>query len=143
MTAEEMNAGFHNLAALQSRDEKYATSIAGCVHFNARILNDVVARLDLVAGRVGIAENELAKQQVTTDAIKAAVAGALDLVHEKDIAADTKLRHELDEMAARLEAGHSVLQSKINELNMNPALPPGIAPGLAPNIDMVATKVRI
>ena len=36
MDMSELNAGFHNLMALQTRDEGYAKSIAGCTAHNAR-----------------------------------------------------------------------------------------------------------
>ena len=77
MSEAEMNAGFHNLAALQSRDEKYSTSIAACVFFNALILNDVVARLDHIAGRIKVNEGKQKKQQATTEALKATIAEPL------------------------------------------------------------------
>ena len=87
-------------------------------------------------------QGEIDKQDVTMEVVKSTIAGALDLVHEKDIAADTKLRHELDQLAARLEAGHLKLKTMIEQMASGPVPPPGIIPDLSPNIAQIASSIR-
>ena len=81
MDINELNAGFHNLMALQARDEGFATSINGCVTFNARLLNDTVDQVLQLIDRMGKVEAGAAKQQVTVNTMKVAVEGAIDLVN--------------------------------------------------------------
>ena len=150
MTMDEMSAGFNNLASLQSRDEQYVVSIARCVEFNAKLLNDLTARVeDMHPLEAKVLEHvdKIEKQQVMSDVIKATVqelsgkvGHALDHVNDQDIARDTALRAELDALTIMIEG-------KFRDIAANGPTPPpgmpGFAPGLAPGVDKVATMVRV
>ena len=58
-----------------------------------------------------------------------------DEVHDKDIARDTKLRHELQQMTEKLAAGHDEVKAKIAHAQSLPTLPPGL------NVDAMNERV--
>ena len=149
LTMDEMSAGFNNLASLQSRDEQYVVSIARCVEFNAKLLNDLTARVeDMHPLEAKVLEHveKHEKQQIMSDVIKATVqelsgkvGHALDHVNDQDIARDSALRAELDALTIMIEGKFRDIAAS------GPAPPPGMpgfAPGLAPGVDKVATMVR-
>ena len=105
MDMPELNAGFHNLAALQHRDEGFSTSLSGCIHFNACLLNDtithiekfqaeLVARVEKVEAGMGSQSAEMNKQRATVESLSANVGCALDHVNDQDIIRDATLRAE-------------------------------------------------
>ena len=147
LTADEMSAGFNNLASLQSRDEQYVQSIARCVQFNAMILNDLTSKVNGMEVEVLGHKDKLGKQQFTMDTMKATVEGAIDLVNGLDINRDNLLRAELNAMAEKLDAEHAALKIKMEKIENSglqppPGIMPGIQPGIAPDIDRVAGMVR-
>ena len=142
MSMEDLNGGFHNLMNLQARDEGFATSISGCVNFNACMLNDLVERVNGIQGAVQSQQDMMDKQRATSDVLSATIESlsskvghALDHVNDQDIIRDATLRSELDALAAKLE-------TKFHQVSLGMQMPPGIAPGLAPDVDRVATMVR-
>ena len=74
MSMEDLNAGFHNLMHLQARDEGFSTSISGCVHFNACLLNDLVERVNGIEAVAQVQQVAVEKQHVTVETLKVAVA---------------------------------------------------------------------
>ena len=144
MDMQELNAGFHNLMALQAQDEGFATSISGCVHFNACLLNDAVAKIEqlenAMIARVGKMEADISSQhkglekqnmssnimQAAVEQLSAKIGQSLDFVDDQCKAADARLRSELDAFTVKIE-------NKLFEMRGGPGSvpipPPGIATG--------------
>ena len=59
MSMDDLIGGFHNIANLQQRDDKYVDDISKVVAWNASLLNALVSRVNGMEANVGRAKDEL------------------------------------------------------------------------------------
>ena len=124
MTNMDLTAGFHNMIKSQARDQAHAVQVNDSVHWNAGLLNALVARVNAL-------ETSQKLEAIKVDQLQGDVQTAVNTLDKQDAERDTKLRKELDQMAVRLEKSHAEVEEKLNKMGTaNPVdVPLGIAPG--------------
>ena len=132
MSTEDVIAGFHNLANLQQRDEKFQESIGVAVDWNSALLNAVVTRVNALEAVVNLHSEAHKNTEEKVNGFDQHGAGKAWV-----------LRGELSAMAVKLEAQHAELKVKLAELDKGPVLPPGIASSNPELLSMNLNKVNI
>ena len=92
MSMEDLVGGFHNLANLRERDEKWSVDIAKTVEWNATLLNALVSRVNIIDASVSRQSDSI---NVLNDGVKAALTQAAAATDGKEFI----LRGELSAMA--------------------------------------------
>ena len=109
MNMDDLVAGFHNLANLRERDEKWSIDIARCVEWSATLLNALVSRVNVIDATVS-------RQTESINTLNGGVKAALEQASVKSDGKEYLLRGELSAMAEQLEAKHVELQQKMARL---------------------------
>ena len=122
MSQEDLSSGFFNINRRLEVGEKMTESIHEAVCHNAGLLDSMAKQItQLITDQKAASQVQatvvhgLETLQTKTDSDVEETRAALNLVNARDVAADTKLRFELDAMAARLDAGIDELRTKDNE----------------------------
>ena len=125
MSMEDLTQGFMNMSNRQERDEKWFQSVAAAVTFNADLLNSIVTRVNNGEAVGALTVGKCDRLSAQVDQLSVDVVGALKTV---DGQRDSKLRAELNAMAAELAKSHDELSAKVNAAGaaQGPGLPPGL-----------------
>ena len=132
MNMDDLVAGFHNVANLRERDEKWSVDISKCVEWNATLLNTLVTRVNVIDATV-------ARQTESINQLNGGVKTALEQASMKHEGKEYLLRGELSAMAEKLEASHDELQKKMSRLESMQLTPP---PGIAPNTELLSMNMN-
>ena len=118
MSTDELTAGFYQVAGRQDIDGRFTQGIAECVHSNAELLNESIARIIAIEANMKLTQDVIEKEmKKAEDTDKKIYAEATKL--------DTQLRGELNAMAIRLEDGHGELRKLIDQAAaVNTKVPP-------------------
>ena len=148
MSMEDLVAGFHNLANLGQREDKFTDDMSKCVAWNAALLNAVVSRINTMEQVVGQQTDEIGKQNDKLDTLTEGVKRALGQAKDDTTSNEHTLRGELSAMAEKLDNGHKELTTKVGQLEAVlmampvPGTAPAPPPGISPNTELLSLNMN-
>ena len=113
MSVEDLTAGFYNLNENNEKEAKLLQSTAKAVHYNADLLNALIARVNSAEVAMRLCSEGMAKQDANVAKLTEDVKLAVKTLEEGDSEKDSTLRKELDIMAQKLATGHDEIFAKI------------------------------
>ena len=141
MSVEDLSAGFHNLHNRMEREGIFTQTMHAAVDHNAQLLDHLLQRIQTIEQVQGA---HVLKMDLTDEFMAKhvkEVENVLEIVHAKDVAADTKLRNEMDSCTERIDKSYSELRLRLdrieNEITQYRATaeehqqPPGLQPTAA------------
>jgi len=113
MSVEDLTGGFYNLHENTEKEAKLLQSTAKAVHYNADLLNALIARVNSAEAAMQLCSEGMAKQDANVTKLTEDVKLAVKTLEDGDSKKDATLRQELDIMAQKLETGHDEILAKI------------------------------
>ena len=112
MTLEQMRQGLAALATKVDQTAMHSTSVGTSVAYNADLLNALIGRVNTAEAAMSLVTPELARMQAEVIGVSSQFSGfgtrveeVLKVVSANDVAADTKLRNEIDKAMTRVDSG--------------------------------------
>ena len=110
MSLQDLTAGFVNLEKVITRDETFASDLAGAVQYNADLLNLLVTRVNAIEVSTVLSTEGLQKaSDFTTEGLQKASDFTTEL--------DTTLRAHIDEAIALMKVDFERLEAKAQAVN--------------------------
>ena len=146
MSNEDLSSGFIQLNSGVEQDRKWLQSVADSVHWNAGLVNKLIEHVNGIEASMKLAVDKGDATDKKVDQLTSETKGMLETVQARDIEHDTKLRGELNSMSAKVEKGHTELESKLtalSEMVRNFSSSAAAAPSSPPGLDINTMNEQI